>query len=207
MRGNIRKARGFKRCQRGEKYKDELYCLSNLVEFKANNHSKLFNSTFVQLILVPRSSHQLPQTSKKRSPPTTTMKFLAALSILAVTVNAGMVTITNNCASTVYLKGDKQGFTASPVWINPGASTATPLVGFGNAWKLSYDPSAKDGIQFDGSIGTSDSQVYYDVSDVPGHPFDLFAVPVSGGRSVSCPGNCQKVEAAPANSDFYVKAC
>jgi len=79
----------------------------------------------------------------------------------------------------------------------------------GNALKLASSPSGLDKcIQFDYSDG-GEGLTYYDVTDGPGHPFDLAATADNGCPSVGCGqgGDCQKVKACGTGTSFHVTAC
>jgi hypothetical protein len=127
------------------------------------------------------------------------------LTLTATALATPSVTISNACATTIYLKPDAQAVTGSIVAIAPQATHVKPLVGMGNAFKLSDNAGVANPVQFDFSVDNTNT-VYYDVSDVPGNPFPLGAG-ANGCGAVGCPGNCRKTEACPAVQDFLVKAC
>jgi hypothetical protein len=131
------------------------------------------------------------------------MKFLLVASLLTSAL-AASVTIKNDLPSTIYLKWDWQAHTGNPEPIKPNGSVVKPIEGLTNALKLSYKKDAGEGIQFDYSVDTTNT-MYYDISDIPGHPFDLEAT-AHGAPTVGCDGVCRTTKATEANKDFTVRA-
>jgi hypothetical protein len=131
------------------------------------------------------------------------MKFLV-LTYLSTTVLAATVTLKNELSSTIYFKWDWQAHTGIPTPLTPGQETALPLEGLTNAIKLSYKKDAGEGIQFDYSVDTTNT-VYYDISDIPGHPFDLEAT-APNAPTVGCRGVCRTTKSTEADKDFTVRA-
>jgi len=130
----------------------------------------------------------------------------SSLFLLCSTTLAADISVVNNCPSTIWIKPDAQAVTGAISAIAPQATWIAPLAGMANAYKLASNNQVANPIQYDYSVDVTGT-VYYDISDIPGHPFDLVAS-ANGCPAVSCPGQyCRKTEACPAVNSFTVKAC
>jgi hypothetical protein len=142
--------------------------------------------------------------------------FLASslLALLQFTYAVANIAVANLCGFDIYYKPDAQGYDAPIMRLTPGEDVIVDMnTQPGNAYKLSSDPSGANPIQFDYSV--SHGTVYYDVSDVAGHPFHVTVEDVVPGGGSSCrkvgcndKGDaCRFVAACPSNHNFIVWAC
>lgn len=117
---------------------------------------------------------------------------------LASTGLAATVKVQNNCEGPVQWQHDSTGVWGTPETLDMDESFSVDIAGTGSAIKFSPTGDFSKPISFDLSI---DQQAYYDVSDIAGHPIDVFATP----SEVSCsPVSCPEGEGSPCNA---TKAC
>ena len=156
----------------------------------------------------PTHSYSIPQRKKTKGKKMASKPLLTLLTLLTTSL-AATVNVLNNCNRPIYFRPDNQPGNGAKSQILPGATNTTALAGIGNAYKFDYDQNLKSPIEFDYSVST-DGMDYYDVSDVPGHPFDLIAVPSDPNcAAVGCGLGflCRKIEACEASASMAVTAC
>jgi hypothetical protein len=179
-------------------YSSDYFCLS----YQQEKHKKL-----PPLFYFSTPSYTTPTGQ-------TNMKSFITATAFATTALAGTVTITNNCPTGIQWKADAPNNSDSPHYLAPGSSVTVDAQGEGLAYKFTDTGDFVHPISFD---LTTNNLAWYDVSDVAGHPIDVFVTPNSQDCSlVSCPAGLASGPPSPCNAprtcpadqaDFIVDLC
>lgn len=189
--------------------------MTNLQYVEDRIHQNLIEASsshelFLSVALAPKPVHLA---AKYEAPHDINSTFLCVPIILAAPPPKHFnLAVGSACNQTVYLRRDSPGKVGTIEALTPrgdGDSLSFPSEGAGNAYKLDYDPTMKNPIEFDWSMDTTGlwPVIYFVVSDQNGHLFDLIAGNI-GCPIVSCPGEgCNEVQSCGPTFGIGIMAC
>ncbi|KIW08641.1 uncharacterized protein PV09_00597 [Verruconis gallopava] len=142
------------------------------------------------------------------------MKAAILAALASVAAATGTITIKNNCQGAIGIQIDSQGTQGQSQVIQAGGNMETDLSGApGQAVKFSTSGDFAHPISFDYTIDYQDGKVYYDVSDVAGHPLDVYVKPADDScPEVSCPASwptsvCNQPRTCYPSSNYVIELC